>query len=284
MKIIKPIKATLVTGLLISFYSCQKNNIAPNNPTATATYTKSQSQATIEIHNLNENYYFGNTNNAKINWKKVLGADLKGLATGAGIGAGVGAATGVGAIGGAVVGGLIYGAGSSIEAAGARVVNPDFNPISNPNNPYDYVGYQHYSICKAALTNRELVFTNGVLDYDKYYEFVFKYLKIDLNNNCDNHKSCYCANSLQTTIQSINVTQSLPAWMNSFSDPNISEDVHQILKDYFTGYINSNNYSKFVEYSLSCESIITNSSLPQLDKAIILSTMSTARYGADFWN
>ena len=71
------------------------------------------------------------------------------------------------------------------------------------------------------------------------------------------------------------------AFMQSSGD--LSEDESNILKSYFQAMEASGSYESFVNYSISAEEIIVNSSYSDETKQMVLSIMSTARFDLKYW-
>lgn len=296
-------------ALNLIFASCNKEEIT-NNQENTHSIDRSETIKKIEVLTTEYSSTVISTK-ADGKWRKILGADLKGFVTGAGSGAVVGAAltppTGSGALPGAIIGGVLFGAGSSLVASvdeGAN--NPgngggptgtsgaNFNDIVflNSNNPYDNSGLAHYQIVDEGLfTSNNYFDGSGIINYQAYYDRVFEVLKIRFQN-CDGYKNCFSLTDIENKANALSGdNKNMSSFMNNLSkvlpadqEDYLTEDVQDVLKSYFSGFINSNRSDKFSQYSISVENIIVNSSFSSVEKAILLSTMSQARVGHQYWN
>ena len=174
------------------------------------------------------------------------------------------------------------GAGSSLAASNGTNGGSNGTGVGNPNNPYEGTGVAHYDVVTDGLNGSNYFNGTEITDYQAYYTKVFSVLKIKYQD-CDNGISCFNVVDVQNVIEEVSSdNKNLVASLNNVNG--ISQNVKTVLHSYFNGIMNSNNSTPFINYSIDAENVILNSSMNNLDKIIILSTMSNARIGVQFWN
>jgi hypothetical protein len=245
------------------------------------------------INNLSEmeKVYKANGNG----WK-IFAADCKGALSGAGTGAAVGTAVGGagGATVGAIIGAVVGGSAASIEKAqdlktkAATTVDGEvivLTPVdesemaeeaSNPENPFDHIGFAHYKIVNYYLENNYLT-ADGVFDRSSYYDMAIDQLPTFMEENFAfaEYTQYYDFNALETTLSNID----LP--FDTYLNPTLSS----MLEEYNEYMESSVNFSDFRQYSVQKENeIISNDGFEEIEKQMVLSYMATARYGYWYWN
>lgn len=243
----------------------------------------------IKFNSLNEEYFnsIRKGHDLRINWKKILGADLKGALSGAGVGAGIGLAVGGMSAGfGAGLGALIGGAGESLEAADGTAEKKSMAMQPNDNNPYDNIGFHHYNCLNLALENNNNYIENGIYSNSNFYIFCKNYL---INNGVyfENNFQYFTLNNSNVNFDYVKSKEILS--INEFNEllfnnNKISSFVYNYLAPYFECLLATNNITNFVNYSINAENLVVSSSLTSIDKQIVLEVMSTARYGIQYWN
>lgn len=222
----------------------------------------------------------------RINWKKILGADLKGAVQGGALGAAAGAAIGgVSAGFGAGLGALLFGAGASIEAAGSEANPKPIVIMPNSNNPFDNLGYHHYNCLNLALQNSNNYLNNGIFSTSLYYNFCKNYTVVNNVYNLNEFPYFTLANfELNFNYLKNNENKTILEFVLLLHDNGkISDSVFNYLYPYFQSYSSTTNIGDFVTYSISAENLVVNSNLSSIDKQLVLEMMSTARYGIQYW-
>lgn len=222
---------------------------------------------------------------------KVAGEDLKGAASGAAAGGAVGGAVGGpgGALVGAGIGGAITGAGASMAAyADIKDKNEkqssDFSPIINLNNPYDNIGEVHYIIVNELIEN-DLGNSFENFDNQQYY---FQTINLLANNEfwTLEELDVYEYNIYFSTFSSIKSSYQNNEMASDYIKnlDHLTQKVRDVLYVYIKAFESSTSTSSFINYSINVEDLILNSTeLDSLDKMQVLSVMSTARLGIQYW-
>jgi hypothetical protein len=223
-------------------------------------------------------------------WKKIISADLKGALDGAAVGAGIGTVVpGLGTGAGAGIGAVVGGAAASLDASVA--INPGSpggsinNLVGNASNEYDQTGRYHYLTIDAAVASPDNYTVNGSFSHDQFYLFSTGYL---LEQNVINSSQIAAYTAEENNAVQAFVTENEQLTLNEFlnllyESNSISNDVRETLTPYFECLDRTVVIADFVRYSIAAENIIAGSELSAIDKQFILGTMSTARYGSQYW-
>ena len=223
------------------------------------------------------------------NWLRILGRDLAGALAGAATGAGAGALIGgpAGAGAGAVIGGVMGGAAASIDAAGMVAPNDPstLGGLANPNNPYDDAGLMHYTGMDNIYANPTgIISLPGSLNTGNYYPRIRQTI---IQNGLATASEIDQYYLYPTFVNDFNSTKALdfsPLLAQLVSQSKITQGDANFLTSYYVALENSSDYQAFKNYSIQNENEVLNSSnFSEKSKAILLTFMATARYGAAYW-
>jgi len=279
----------LIISIAMMFLACNKTSITNND-----TLEKFYDLSNVYIDNNMHLFSSGEPSDRTRKWRtflKVAGEDLKGASSGVAAGGAVGAAVGGpgGALIGAGIGGTITGAGASM-AAYADIKNKeekqsfDFSPIINLNNPFDDIGEIHYLIVNELIDN-DLGDSFEGFDNEQYY---FQTISLLANNEFWTLEEL---NVFEYNIYSSNFSFVKSSFQNNelASDyvkklKYLTQEVQNVLYVYIKAFEASTSTSDFINYSINVEDLILNSTqLSSFEKMQVLSVMSTARIGIQYW-
>ena len=259
---------------IILLGSCNKQEVVKDNYLVKLNEASAKYQQT-HTRDLNEK-----------TWKKffkILGADFTGALGGAAIGSAI---PGIGT----TVGGILGGAGASCTAAGSVCVGPPsdggITPTNNPGNIYDYVGEEHYELLNAAYVSGASYFTDEVFETDAFYNDGKAYMLSNLGYSDDDFRAYTVEqnNSVLAHRMSNGDLNSIDYLQLMYRENMISRSVRDALLPYYTCFEVTSDVREFEAYSIEAENIVASSTMSDLDKSLVLSSMATARHGALYWN
>lgn len=270
----------IAVAATIVLLGCQKEQAATNKDTTTLSDRQ-------QVESLTEDFLAGikpgEPNTKAKKWMKVLGTDLKNAVTGAATGFTLGSVLpGVGSGFGAVVGAAVMGGGASLEAAGAA---PTGQPaaLANPSNPYDYAGETHYDIMEGSFADPAIISADGEIDYYNFHDYAFQVVS-DVVPNAMELSTDLSPEYLQQQIASIDMEQTLAAFINSQPSTALSPEEKQLLLPYCNALENCTSAQQFASYSINVENVVVNSgSFSEQQKQRMLIFMATARHGAFYY-
>lgn len=265
--------------LLIGFISCQKEETPRNKET-----TELEKLRKLTSNYIDETLAVGHLTQEEVimrappKWLRVVMADLKGIGTGLSFGRTLGLLFPNPYSSWITLGtGIIFGAGESTAASmkGGVPKSSTYNPNGNFNNPYDFMGLHHYKIIDTFESINSATL-------DDFYDIARDYL---LASDLDIDPTAIISNAQLSTLSTEHEpykSQNISFLLDNYSTGLSTESI-QVIKLYSEALENSNNLEDFITYSLSAEDIIITSKIDGFDKLFILSYMSTARYGAEYW-
>jgi len=219
--------------------------------------------------------------------------DLAGGAAGWGIGGPIGAI-----IGGGAASALMY-----YEINDGNPIVPKDETVAyaaaNPNNPFDYVGYYHYyTMNQIAKPPNDYINTDGTFSTQKFHSFsgnllqqqgVITYTQFNnLSLSSVENNLLYIKSNLNYSNSSVDVN----GFLNTIhTDGRINSGSKDALVSYFNALQSFSrlqsatvqDINNFISYSTTMENTVASSALNSDDKAMVLSTMATARYGVHYW-
>lgn len=237
-----------------------------------------------ESFNLIESEYINvdEPNKSVPKWLRILGRDLAGALAGGATGA---AAGGIGAGPGGLIGAIAGGASASIDAAGF-VAPPNVGGTTNPSNPFDDAGKYHYESIDNAYENPSgIISTPESLNKGNFYQLVQQLVATEGVVSTSDFNQTFPQSSMESVMNQVSDVEDLLAFVNQLQTAGtLSQQEASIALSYINVFENSTNLNSFVSYSIQTENAINNSTQYSAhSKAIILSFMATARYGAAYW-
>lgn len=257
--------------------------------------TTSQGDSRQQLKNLSAAYLKEHADEALSskwppNWWKVLCSDVVGALAGGAIGSGAGPA---GAAVGALVGGAVASTATAAGLGNPGPIPPDpYTPgttigIASVDNDFDYLGHWHYyTLNKSMLDPTTYEDSKGDFDKGLFVEYAKSVLidnqvfKSDEIDGYDTNITDY----VLTLVADVHTKEAGELITLLYDDGKISLDVKTTIEDYFDCMEASADLLDFADYSKTAEEIVEASNFSASDKQIILSTMATARYGAEYWS
>lgn len=235
-----------------------------------------------QISKLSENYNVNPGKAADVNWLKVAAADAGAALTEAsGDDATIASIT----MAGASASTKNYNdqnssnSSSSNNSGGSNTIDP------NETNPYDYVGYWHYASIDNVLVDPKRYLNGKDYDNERFYKATVEFLlKNDVASDSDYESFILeLANEKLAFNSEVFDKYGLSGGLTYLLEKGIvQESVYEVMMPYYNVFESVNSSKEFVEYSLQVEELVVKSKLEE--KEIILSTMATARYGAQYWS
>ena len=217
--------------------------------------------------------------------------------------AGGAAGWGIGGVAGAIIGGGVVSALMYYEVNDdTPIVSKDETTAyatANSNNPFDYVGYYHYyTINQIAKSPKDYLNTDGTFSVEKFRSFSGNLLQEEGVITYAQHNQfsveqvesnlSYVKNNLTYSNSNVDVN----GFLNTmYSDKKVSLASKNALASYFNALQSFSqlqsatvqDIDNFISYSIAMENTVASSTLNSDDKAMVLSTMATARYGVHYW-
>jgi len=177
---------------------------------------------------------------------------------------------------------------ASAKALSIALPNSGGN-VDNKDNPLDFAGKYHVEILREGLTtSKELVYKNGVFNYDNMTKVVEAYFRkngrvfpMDRTVSEQEFNQFYQARSTKLNQANDKLSGVIE---NMKLAGKISQVEHRILFNYFSAYESSTSLDSFIQYTFQIEDLVINSSYQKQVKNLLLFTMATTRHDVNFWN
>lgn len=249
---------------------------------------------------MNDHRVAGDQDRADGKWRRIIAADLTGALAGGATGGAVGALAGPGGVGvGALIGGVLGGAAASLNAADDEggmapgglagfyepIYEIDLGGLTgNTDNPFNHIGYHHY----LSITNHVITVEGEVsTDMSAFYAETSDHIVEEFSPEYE-IESIYTLADCEATVEGTVGLENFATEVQELYDAEeISSTVHTILTTYAEVFdaTEQEDLEDFVVYSVSAENIVNSDRrINDLDKQLILGTMATSRYGAQFWD